>query len=373
MLPMWSQIARLLVLLALGGVIPLAASWAVVVDNGGAFSWPLPDWMPPPPTPADNPMSVAKVELGRYLFFDVRLAGLNYMSCSTCHRPERGFTDGRPVAIGVTGERHPRNSQPLANVGYLPTLTWADPSVTSLEEQAKLPLFGEHPIEMHAAGLESAIVARLEIDLRYRRLFAAAFPETGGRIDFLAIRRALAAFERTLLSFDSAYDRDRHGGGGDALSAPARRGEALFFSPRLACASCHPPPLFTDAALSTEYHNTGLYDLDGQGALPLGNQGLVEHTGRPADMGKFRTPSLRNVAVTGPYMHDGSLMSLGDVIDHYAAGGQSARAGHRSSLTSPLITGFALADSEKGDLIAFLEALTDYSFLADPKHQSPFR
>jgi cytochrome c peroxidase len=373
MLPMWPQIARLLVLLALGGVIPLAASWAVVVDNDGAFSWPLPDWMPPPPTPADNPMSVAKVELGRYLFFDVRVAGLNYMSCSTCHRPELGFTDGRPVAIGVTGERHPRNSQPLANVGYLPTLTWADPGVTSLEEQATLPLFGKHPIEMHAAGLESAIVARLEIDLRYRRLFAAAFPETGGRIDFLAIRRALAAFERTLLSFDSAYDRDRHGGGDDALSAPARRGQALFFSPRLACASCHPPPLFTDAVLSTGYHNTGLYDLDGQGALPLGNQGLVEHTGRPADMGKFRTPSLRNVAVTGPYMHDGSLMNLGEVIDHYAAGGQSARAGHRSSLTSPLITGFALADSEKADLIAFLEALTDYSFLADPEHQSPFR
>ena len=370
---MWPRIAQLLVLLALGGVILPAGSWVAAADTGGAFRWPLPDWMPPPPVPTDNPMSVAKVELGRYLFFDARLAGLNYMSCSTCHRPELGFTDGRPVAIGVTGERHPRNSQPLANVGYLPTLTWADPSVTSLEEQSKLPLFGEHPIEMLAAGRESAIIARLEVDLRYRRLFAAAFPETGGRIDFLAIRRALAAFERTLLSFDSAYDRAHHGDDSDALSAPARRGEALFFSSRLACASCHPPPLFTDALLSTGYHNTGLYDLDGQGALPLGNQGLIEHTGRPADMGQFRTPSLRNVAVTGPYMHDGSLMTLGDVLDHYAAGGRSARAGHRSPLTSPLVSGFALAETEKADLIAFLEALTDYSFLANPEHQSPFR
>src|SRR3954454_24171936 len=180
-----------------------------------AFGCRLPDWMPPPPVPPDNPMSAAKVDLGRYLFFDARLAGLNYISCSTCHRPELGFTDGRPVAIGVTGERHPRNSQPLANIGYLPALTWADPAVTSLEEQSKLPLFGDHPVEMLAAGREPAIIARLEVDRRYLQLFAAAFPETGGWIDFVAIRKALAAFERTLLSFDAPYDRWRHAGGAD--------------------------------------------------------------------------------------------------------------------------------------------------------------
>ena len=122
-------------------ILVAAACWAMVGAAGQtkpvetapapAFNWQLPDWMAQPPVPADNPMSAAKVELGRYLFFDARLAGLNYMSCSTCHRPELGFTDGRPVAIGVTGERHPRNSQPLANVGYLPTLTWTNPAVTS--------------------------------------------------------------------------------------------------------------------------------------------------------------------------------------------------------------------------------------------------
>ena len=143
-----------------------------------------------------------------------------------------GFTDGWPVAIGVTGERHPRNSQPLANVGYLPTLTWADPAVTSLEEQSKLPLFGQHPIEMLAAGREPAIIARLKVDRRYLQLFAAAFPETGGRIDF-AIRRALAAFERTLLSFDAPYDQWRHAGGADDIRAAAKRGESLFSSERL--------------------------------------------------------------------------------------------------------------------------------------------
>ena len=192
-----------------------------------AFGWRLPDWMPPPPVPPDNPMSAAKVELGRSLFFDARLAGLNYISCATCHRPEIGFSDGRPVAIGVTGERHPRNSQSLADVGYLPALTWADPGVTSLEEQSKLPLFGQHPVEMLSTGREAGIVARLGTDLRYVRLFSEAFPETEGRIDFVAIRRALAAFQRTLLSFGSPYDRYRHAGEADAIAPPRSAGRSF--------------------------------------------------------------------------------------------------------------------------------------------------
>ena len=324
-----------------------AAGWAMIGSPGHAepmaprpaaeFRWPLPDWMPPPPVPADNPMSTAKVELGRHLFFDVRLAGLNYMSCATCHRPELGFSDGRPVAIGLTGQRHPRNSQALANVAYLAALTWADPGVTSLEDQAKLPLFGEHPVEMLAAGREPAIVARLEVDLRYRQLFAAAFPETGGRIDFTAIRKALAAFERTLLSFDSPYDRWRHGGEADAIGADAKRGRGAVLQ-RAA--------RLRQVPSGTAVHRRGRAGRLPQyrplrsrraGALPAGNQGLVEHTGEPADMGRFRTPSLRNVAVTAPYMHDGSIVTLGEVIDHYAAGGRSALPGTRSPLTSPLI------------------------------------
>ena len=311
------------------------------------YAWPLPGWMPPPPVPPDNPMSAAKVELGRRLFYDGRVAGLNYMSCSTCHKPELAFSDGRPVAIGLTGQRHPRNSQGLANVAYLPRLTWADPGVTSLEDQTKLPLFGEHPVEMMANGREEAIVARLAVDLDYRRLFAAAFPESGGRIDFVAIRKALAAFERTILSFDSPWDRWRHGGDEAAVGAAAKRGEALFLGERLRCGRCHVPPLFTDAAAGEGYHNTGLYDLDGRGAYPTGNQGLIEHTGVPADMGRFRTPSLRNVAVTAPYMHDGSAATLGEVIDDYAAGGRAARSGARSPLTSPLVAGFSLRKTRR--------------------------
>jgi cytochrome c peroxidase len=317
-------------------------------------------------------MSVAKVELGRYLFYDTRLAGLNYMSCSTCHRPELAFSDGRQVAIGLTGQHHPRNSQALANVGYLPVLTWADLGVTSLEEQAKLPLFGDHPVEMMVAGREPTIVARLGVDRHYLQLFAAAFPDTGGRIDFVAIRQALAAFERTLLSFTSPYDHFHMGGEVDAIGPAAKRGERLFFSDRLHCAQCHPAPFFTDAVEAPRYHNTGLYNLDGAGALPAGNQGLIEHTRKAADMGKFRTPSLRNVAITAPYMHDGSIATLGGVIDHYAAGGRSAREGRRSPLAEPLLGGFELDTGEKADLIAFLEALTDRNFLDNSEIQSPY-
>ena len=372
---MWRRIARLVGALLVGA----AGAWVgtgpglAEPEAPAAYRWPLLDWMPPPPVPVDNPMSTAKVELGRHLFYDVRVAGLNYMSCATCHRPELAFSDGRKVAIGLTGQLHPRNSQGLANAAYLPALTWADPGVASLEEQAKLPLFGERPVEMMANGREDAIVARLEVDLGYRRRFAAAFPESGGRIDYDAIRRALAAFERTILSFDSPWDRWRHGGDVKAVDPAAKRGEALFLGERLRCGRCHVPPLFTDAATGAGYHNTGLYDLDGQGGLPAGNQGLIEHTGRPADMGRFRTPSLRNVAVTAPYMHDGSAATMGQVVDDYAAGGRAARTGTRSPLTSPLVAGFTLSAEERADLLAFLDALTDRAFLDSEALRSPFR
>ena len=327
----------------------------------------------PPPAPADNPTTAARVALGRYLFYDVRLSGPGYMSCGTCHRPELGFSDGRVVAVGITGERHPRNTPGLANVGYFQVLTWADPGQTRLEEQSATPLFGRDPVEMMAGGRQADILSRFDVDLTYRSMFRAAFPETGGAIDFEAIRRALAAFQRTLISNDAPYDRFVRDPESGALSAAARRGMDLFFSDRLACAACHVPPHFSDAAIEARYHNTGLYNLDGAGALPEGNQGLIEHTGAAADMGRFRAPGLRNVAVTAPYMHDGSVATLGDVIDHYAAGGRAALTGSPSPLASPLVPGFEISAGERDDLIAFLEALTDTGFLTAERFQSPFR
>jgi len=317
-------------------------------------------------------MTVEKVELGRRLFYELNLAGPSYMSCATCHDPSKAFTDGRPVAIGITGEFHPRNSMALQNVAYHAVLTWADPATVSLERQMLTPMFGQHPEEMAVTGFEGRVLDYLTHDPIYPGLFAAAFPDRAGAIDFDAITMAIAAFERTLVSADAPYDRYRYAGDEAALSEAAKRGADLFNSERLACGYCHTGLHLTDAIPEPRFHNTGLYNIDGAGTLPEDNQGLIEHTGRAEDMGKFRTPMLRNVALTAPYMHDGSLATLDAVVDHYAAGGESARTGTRSPLGSPLVMGFELSAGEKADLIAFLESLTDETFLSDPDIRSPF-
>ncbi len=337
------------------------------------YTWDLPDWLDPPPVPAANPMSAEKVELGRRLFYELNLAGPSYMSCATCHDPLKAFTDGRPVAIGVTGQFHPRSTLALQNVAYFTVFTWADPTTTSLEEQMVTPMFGRHPEEMAISGFEERVLDFLQNDPVYPGLFDAAFPEAPEPVGFDSIRMAIAAFERTLVSADAPYDRYRYANDEAALSEAAQRGEKLFNSERMACGTCHTGVHLTDAIPEAKFHNTGLYNLDGSGALPEGNHGLIEHTGVAEDMGKFRTPSLRNVALTAPYMHDGSLATLDAVIDHYAAGGEAARTGERSPLGSPLVMGFSITSEEKADLIAFLESLTDHSFVNNTDHHNPFR
>ena len=351
----------------------LIALVAITSARAEPYDWDLPDWLDPPPVPADNPMTVEKVELGKRLFYELNLAGPSYMSCATCHDPQLAFTDGRPVAIGVTGQFHPRSTMALQNVAYFTVFTWADPTVTSLEDQMVTPMFGRHPEEMAITGFEERVLDFLRNDPVYPVLFAAAFPETPDAIDFDTVRMAIAAFERTLVSAAAPYDRYRYANDETALSEAAKRGEKLFNSEDLACGYCHTGLHLTDAIPEATFHNTGLYNLDGSGALPEGNQGLIEHTGLPEDMGKFRTPSLRNVVLTAPYMHDGSLATLEAVIDHYAAGGEAARTGMRSPLASPLVFGFSITESERVDLIAFLESLTDQVFLNNLDHHNPFR
>ncbi|MGI9422565.1 MAG: MbnH family di-heme enzyme [Hyphomicrobiaceae bacterium] len=337
------------------------------------YKWQLPPWMPPPTIPADNPMSPSKVELGRRLFYDIRLSGPGYMSCASCHLQKYGFSDHKRVPLGITGQRHHRNAMSLANIAYFRSLTWAGPDETALESQLLRPLFGQQPVEMAAAGHEVAILELISSNSVYRKLFTEAFPETEGRIDFPAVGRAIAAFERTLISARSPYDHYHFGGQKTAISAPAKRGEQLFFGDRLKCGSCHIRPHFTDAAATMRFHNTGLYNVDGRGGLPGADKGLANKTGRSSDVGKFRTPSLRNVAVSAPYMHDGSLPSLDAVIDHYRSGGLAARTGQASPLRSPLVAGFAITQRERADLIAFLKSLTDQSFLTDPRFATPFK
>lgn len=352
-------------------VLALSVTFSSVAAN--EFEWRIPSWLSPPQVPTSNPMSLAKVELGRRLFYDIRLSGPGYMSCASCHILNRGLTDGRRVAIGSTGQHHTLNTPQIANVGYQAALSLSDPRVHSLEQQALMPLFGENPVEMGATGREAQILLLLSGNVIYSRLFRTAFPGSSGKPDFDLVAKALAAFQRTLISANSPYDQFKFGGRKGAISPAAKRGASLFQSRRLGCSTCHKGPHFTDAIPEPRYHNTGLYNVDGQGGLPAGVKGLIDHSGLANDMGKFKTPSLRNVAVSAPYMHDGSIETLDDVISHYEAGGRSARDGNRSPLTSPHIRRFSLTQRERRDLIAFLTSLTDKEFLNNSRFKSPFR
>lgn len=369
-------------MLAAGGIF---ASFAGEDASSAAYRWAIPEWLPPPLVPADNPMTAEKVELGRHLFYDSRLSLDGRTACASCHEQARAFTDGRARAVGAFSTPGHRNAMALANVGYSPALTWANPHLRRLEFQALLPLFGQEPMEMGLAGEERAVFEKLAADPVYAELFARVFPERDGAIDLYTVTRALAAFERTLVSVDSPYDRFKYGGQADAISAAAKRGEELFFSHRLECYHCHAGFNFTDTFATSKsafeeiaFHNTGLYNLDAAGSYPAFGEGVAQFSGKPEQTGAFRTQSLRNVAVTAPYFHDGSAATLDDVIDHYAAGGRTLdlpsgkSVGADNPFKDSLVGGFALTASERADLVAFLESLTDETFLANPAYSDPW-
>jgi len=336
------------------------------------YVWHLPPGVPRPKVPADNPMSEAKVRLGRRLFYDTRLSGNGTFACASCHQQKRAFTDGLAHALGSTGQQHPRSAMSLANVAFNASYGWADGRTRTLEAQMAVPMFNEHPIEMGIKGNEAAIVARIAGDSVDAGMFREAFP--GQPIALDTIVKAIASFERTIVSANSPLDRYLYRDDRSALSEQAQRGMKLFFSDRLACARCHTGfnlsgPTVHDGSVEVAptFHNTGLYNVDGRGAYPATDRGVFDSTHVPADMGRFRAPTLRNVAVTAPYMHDGSIATLGEVIGHYASGGL------KSPVKSPRLKGFEISNAETEDLIAFLNGLTDEEFLANPAFARPDR
>ena len=367
----------------LSGFVLLAVGiWIWMSDSG--YEWSLDPTLPLPSVPPDNPMSEVKVELGRRLFYDTRLSLNNTMSCASCHIQALAFTDGKPRSVGATGELHPRSSMTLVNAAYASRLTWANQLLDKLEDQALTPLFGDNPVEMGMAGREDVIVELLKSDRRYVELMPLAFPSDEDPFSVLNTVRSIAAFVRTIISYDSPYDHFMNGDE-DALSDSAKRGMELFFSERLECFHCHGGFNFTDSTTHANstvdrigYHNTGLYNTDGAGAYPADNTGLYDMTGQRRDMGRFKAPTLRNISATAPYMHDGSVASLDAAIAHYKRGGRlteegaHAGDGRRSPFKSEFIRGFELSEDETADLIAFLESLTDPSVLEDPSLASPF-
>jgi cytochrome c peroxidase len=370
-------------LLLLAGAV-LVAGLLVAGWSDREYHWDLPPGIPPPQVPADNPMSATKVELGRWLFYDQRLSVNGAMSCSNCHFQRLAFTDARAHALGTTGELHPRGSMSLVNSAYASRLTWANHLLDRLEVQALTPLFGEVPVEMGMAGREDEIVALLRHDERYAELLPLAFPNDADPFSVLNAVRAIASFVRSIVSFESPYDRYLRGDHGE-MSESQVRGMGLFFSELTECFHCHGGFNFTDSSTHTNsaiesvgFHNNGLYNIGGEGAYPPGNTGLHDLTGDRRDMGRFKAPTLRNIALTAPYMHDGSLRTLDEVLDHYLAGGRTisdgpyAGDGSRNPYKSVFVRPFALTEEEREDLLAFLEALSDTSVLTNPAFSNPW-
>jgi len=323
--------------------------------------------------PADNALTEEAVRLGRRLFYDERLSGDNTVSCATCHMQQLAFTDGRARAVGVSGELLEFNSMSLVNLMWGARHFFWNGRADSLEEQALLPI--QHPDEM-AQDLDE-LIDELNADDTYRDLFRRAY----GKISAENIARALASFERTLISADSKYDQYLRGE--LRLSAEEELGRKLFMahpdvkvSQRGAnCIDCHSQ--FLTSGFKAQFDGFSNNGLDTEAMLQPGLQFV---TGRVADRGKFKVPTLRNIALTAPYMHDGRFSTLEQVLDHYNEGIRF------SDTLSPLIMeadnqqqdsvniriSLNLNESEKRAVIAFLHTLTDHSFITNGKFSNPF-
>ncbi|MEO8098223.1 MAG: MbnH family di-heme enzyme [Acidobacteriota bacterium] len=335
------------------------------------WDWHLRPGIPRPIVPEDNPMTVAKVELGRYLFYDKRMSVNGKGGCASCHIQALAFAEGHARPTSVVGDIDPRGSMSLVNVAYAPSLTWAHSGLTSLEEQALKHMLSVDPVvEMGLLDHEQEFLDILRTDATYQRLFPQVFPGAD-QITLKNVAKALAAFERSIVSMRSPYDRYRWDGDASAISDSAKRGEAIFSSSeRGGCVQCHGGWNFSAVRSEGdpsgpqprgEFFNTGVAQYEAP------NRGAYEDTGRYDDFGKFRAPTLRNIALTDPYMHDGSFDSLEEVIDHYAAGGKFDQV-NKTRVLRP----FRITDSEKGDLIEFLESLTDDELIRDPRWSDPW-
>lgn len=289
--------------------------------------------LPPVPVPADNPQTPAKIELGKELYFDKRLSADNTVSCATCHDPATGWANHHATDTGIKGQVGKRNSGSIIDAAYLTYQFW-DGRAKSLEEQAVGPI--ANPIEM-GETLDN-VVKKLNAVEGYRKQFQEVFG-TGVTSDGIA--KAIASFERTIVTGPSPYDKYEQGDK-KAMSPAAVQGLALF-NGKAVCFECHSGPAFSDQS----FHNLGV----GMEAKEP-DLGREKITNDPADRGKFKTPGLRNCAETAPYMHDGSEKTLMDVINLYDRGGV------KNPNLDPKVKPLRLTAAEKEDLVAFLEALT---------------
>lgn len=320
-------------------VVALAAT---AVAAGAEVAWRrLPQGFPAPVVPADNPVSAERVMLGEQLFGDRRLSVTGEHACVSCHDPVHAFTDRQPRSIGAQGQRLRRNAPSILYSAWNPSLGWDSPGSRSLESQMLIPLFASHPVELGLAGVEARVLALLQADASMRQRFEEAFPGERDPVTMDNVIRAIASFERTLGEGSSAFDRYVFEADRDGMSPSAMRGLDLFFGGQAGCSGCHSGMAFSGSLRSVEQ--------------PDAEPGFADN-GHGTE-GPARVPSLRNVAVTGPYMRDGALPTLAAVIDHYDRGSSGGM-----QPSSPPLPALHLTAEQKADLQAFLESLTDRPF-----------
>jgi cytochrome c peroxidase len=298
--------------------------------------------LPPVPVPADNPVTVQKVALGKRLFFDNSLSIDKSVSCAKCHDPGNGFAYAGDVSTGVGGKKGTRNSPTIINAAYYTSQFW-DGRENTLEKQAEGPV--QNPVEM--AHSLAGVVARLTNDPSYVTAFERAYG--AGPVTFGKVEKSIAAYERTIVAGDSPFDRWYFGGDQNAVDQSVKRGYEVFRrADKGNCASCHAITEHTALFTDNEFHNIGVGVRNG---VPT-DLGRYEVTHADRDRSAFKTPSLRNIAETAPYMHDGSLDTLEQVIDFHAAGGNA------NPWLDSKIRKLHLTTREKADLVAFLKSLS---------------
>lgn len=287
----------------------------------------------------------ARIDLGRRLFYDPILSRDSTHACASCHFPELAFTDGKRVSEGIRGRKVSRNSPTLTNVKDRKSFL-LDGVNPSLESQVRVPIQEKNEFDFHPLLIIDRMMTRPEYVALSKRAY-------NREPDEYVITHAIAAFERTLVSESSAYDKYLRGDK-EALTASQERGRNLFFE-TLYCTECHSGKNFSNEGMA----NNGLYEV-------YQDTGKMRLTNKEEDRSMFKVPVLRNIELTAPYMHNGSMKTLEEVVDHYASGGKDHP--NKSSIIQP----FELSDSEKQDLINFLKSLTDWDFVNNPNHRSPF-
>ena len=304
----------------------------------------IPDGFPEMIFPVDNEYSRARWELGKKLFYDPILSRDSSISCASCHFAEKAFSDTVAFSLGVDGAIGTRNAPTLANVGYHPYFT-REGGVPTLEMQILVPIQEHNEFDFNIV----LIVERLQLDATYREMSKTAYER---ELDAFVITRAISTFERSMISGNSRYDQYFFQNQSNVLSEAEIRGMDLFFGEKTGCSNCHNDFNFTNY----EFENNGLYE-------DYPDPGRFRLTGDENDRAKFKVPTLRNIELTAPYMHDGSIGTLEEVISHYETGGNN----HPNK--SDLIQPFTLTETERSELILFLKTLTDETFVNNPLYK----